>query len=113
MKMQDDRRPRTRPLRAIPRRLIYRAFLLAGALLNLLPRHVVFFVLVICDVIQLPGGRRFNAAYFPYVTSSLVERPSLRFAGRWSQRVPLSAARVLFGIGAYREASDWIRSNGL
>ena len=111
--MPGDVKPRRRLGVGLSRRLIYRAFLMVGALLILLPRQVVFFLLLVCDVMKFPGRRRLSAAYLPYATSSLVEEPSVRFAGRWSRRLPLSVARVLFGIGAYREANDWIRATGL
>src|SRR5215470_9051715 len=113
MDMQNDKKQRKRQYGVLSRRLIYQAFVIAGALLNLLPRGVVFFVLMVCDIIKLPQRRRLNAAYLPYATSFLLEKPSFRFAGRWSERFPRSAARVLFDIGAYREASDWIRTTGL
>jgi putative glycosyltransferase (TIGR04372 family) len=111
--MPNNVKPRNPLQRILPRRLIYRAFLMAGALLNLLPRDVVFFLLVACDITKLPQRRRLNAAYLPYATSFLLEKPSFRFARRWSRKYPRSVARVLFGIGAYREAADWIRSSGL
>jgi putative glycosyltransferase (TIGR04372 family) len=104
---------RKRLISARLRRLIYNGFLVVGAILNVLPRRAVFLLLVICDVIKLPGRQRVNAAYFPYASSHLVDKPSWCFAGRWSQMFPRSAARVLYGIGAYQEASNWIRVNGL
>src|SRR5262249_14203501 len=113
MDMRSGKKQRKRQHGVLPRRLIYQAFVIAGALLNLLPRRVVFFVLMVCDIIKLPQRRRLNAAYLPYATSFLLVKPSFRFAGRWSEKFPRSAARVLFGIGAYREASDWIRTTGL
>jgi hypothetical protein len=95
------------------RRLTYFCFACIGALLDLLPRRSVFLLLVICDIIKLPMRRRLEVAYLPYASSFLLTRPSWRFSGRASRSFPMSTARVLFGIGAYRETSDWIRARGL
>jgi len=95
------------------RRFIYLCFRLVGALLNLLPRRLVFWLLVLCDSLELKGRIRLYQAYFPYVMSHLVGHPEFRFATSWNHRFKSASARVLHGIGAYREASDWILDNGL
>jgi putative glycosyltransferase (TIGR04372 family) len=86
---------------------------LIGAFLRLLPRRAVFFLFVLCDVARLSICRFLYVAYLPYVIAFLVETPGWRFAGRWCRFAPKSVARVLVGIGAYQEASDWIWANGL
>jgi len=100
-------------LRPRSRRFIYLCFLVVGALLNLLPRRLVFLLLVLCDANELKGRGRLNQAYFPYVISYLSDHASFRFATRAMGRFNVPAARVLLGIGAYREACDWIVANGL
>ena len=94
-------------------RLIYLVFLVIGAILQILPRRLVFSTMVLLDAVRLPHRERLSAAYLPYVTSFLVEEPNWRFAGRLGHAFPESAANVLFAIGAYRETSEWILTNGL
>jgi putative glycosyltransferase (TIGR04372 family) len=95
------------------RRSIYRALQVIGAVLNLLPNRAVFFLLVVYDVLRLPASERISRAYLPYASSFLMDKPDWHFASRWSRLLPRSTARVLFGIGAYREVSEWITTNGL
>jgi putative glycosyltransferase (TIGR04372 family) len=95
------------------RRFIYLCFRSVGALLNLLPRRGVFLLLVLCDTIELKGRGRLYQAYFPYVASYLADHVDFRFATEASGRFKVSVARVLQGIGAYRETCDWISANGL
>jgi putative glycosyltransferase (TIGR04372 family) len=90
------------------RRLIFLAFLAVGALLNLPPRRLVFLFLVLCQVVRFPGRVRLYQAYFPYVSSYLAKHPGFRFSTVLCRPFELSTARVLCGIGAYREAGDWI-----
>jgi putative glycosyltransferase (TIGR04372 family) len=99
-----------RKLLAGPRssRFVYLCFRWAGAVLSVLPRRVVFTLLMICDVVRLPGRRRLCQAYFPYVTSHLVVHPAYRFSSRWSGRFKDHTVRVLYGIGAYRELAGLI-----
>lgn len=95
------------------RRFIYFAFRFVGALLNLLPRRLVFFMLVLSDALGLKGRRRFDQAYFPYVTAHLARHPDFRFAVGPAATFKSSSAVVLHGIGAYREACRWIKANRL
>lgn len=95
------------------RRFIYLCFRVMGALLNLIPRRAVFLMLVISDAIELQGRGRLFQAYFPHATSYVVDEPGFRFASALSRRFDISSARVLQGIGAYREASDWIVARDL
>ena len=90
------------------RRFKYLAFLTVGALLNLPPRRLVFFALVLCQWIRLPGRARLYQAYFPYVSPYLAKYPEFRFSTVVCCPFKLSTARVLCGIGAYRESGDWI-----
>ena len=94
------------------RRLIYLAFQTVGALLNLPPRRLAFFLLVLCQVARVPGRYRLYQAYFPYVSSYLADHPDFRFA-ILCRPFEMSTARVLCGMGAYREAGDWIFTYGL
>lgn len=55
---------------------------------------------------KLPERRHLLASYRPYAVSLLAKRPDWRFStwlGRW---LPAPSARVLFGIGACREACE-------
>ena len=99
-----------RKLLAGPRssRFVYLCFRWAGAVLSVLPRRVVFTLLMICDVVRLPGRRRLCQAYFPYVTSHLVVHPAYRFSSRWSGRFKDHTVRVLNGLGANRELAGLI-----
>jgi putative glycosyltransferase (TIGR04372 family) len=81
---------------------------LVGALLGLLPRRVVFVLLLLCDIVGLPGRRRLYQAYFPYATSHLVGQPTYRYSTGWSRRFKDHCIGVLFGIGAYREVTSLI-----
>jgi len=95
------------------RRFIYLCFQLVGALLGALPRRVVFVLLVLCDILGLPGRRRLYQAYFPYVTSHLVDHPAYRFSTGWSRRFTDQSIRVLHEIGAYREVGSLISPKDL
>lgn len=90
------------------RRSIYLAFLIVGKLLNLLPRRLVFLILLGCDVIRLPGRARLRQAYFPYAVSYLGDHPEFRFWALAPGFFDDSVARVLTGIGAYAEGCEWI-----
>jgi len=92
---------------------VYVCLLIVGALLNRLPRRFVFRLLVLSDAIDLDGRGRLYQAYFPYVTSYLTGHPEFRFTAQFSRSHKISVARVLHGIGAYREACNWIVANGL
>jgi putative glycosyltransferase (TIGR04372 family) len=104
------RRPSAGPYR---RRFIYFCFIIAGALLNILPRRGAFLLLVISDVVALPGRHRLEHAYLPYVSSYLADHPDFCFSTGFSRRFKASSALVLCSIGAYREACRWIFENGL
>ncbi|NPV23006.1 TIGR04372 family glycosyltransferase [Bradyrhizobium aeschynomenes] len=95
------------------RRFIYFCFLIVGMCLNALPPRLVFLMLVVCDAIELKGRGRLYQAYFPYVTSRLAEDPTFCFSSRLSSGFKPATARVLHGIGAYREACAWILDNKL
>jgi putative glycosyltransferase (TIGR04372 family) len=95
------------------RRVIYVCFQLVGALLALLPNRIVFILLLICEIVSLPGRRRLYQAYFPHVTSYLVEHPAYRFTTRWAERFSDQSVRVLHGIGAYRELGSLISRTDL
>ncbi|MGY3451137.1 TIGR04372 family glycosyltransferase [Bradyrhizobium sp. USDA 4353] len=95
------------------RRFVYFCFLVAGITLNTLPPRLVFLLLVMLDVIDFKGRGRLYQAYFPYVTARLADTPDFRFSSRFSSPFRKSSARVLHGIGAYREACAWIGANGL
>jgi putative glycosyltransferase (TIGR04372 family) len=71
--------------------------------LNLLPRRMVFLLLVLADFGGLSGRRRLYQAYYPYVTSFLADNPDFHFSTSLSRRFASSAFNVLHGIGAYRE----------
>jgi hypothetical protein len=58
------------------RRFIYLCFRLVGTLLGCLPRRIVFTLLMVSDIVGLPGRRRLCQAYFPYATSYLVDHPA-------------------------------------
>lgn len=88
------------------RRLVQLAFIYTGALFNLMPRGLAFLVLVACEVLNVPGRRRFQAAYQPYAVSLLANHPDWRFSGWLGRWLPAPSARVLFGIGAYHEACE-------
>jgi putative glycosyltransferase (TIGR04372 family) len=106
-------RLRRKLIGARARRLIYRGLQVIGAVLNVLPGRAVFLLLVVYDALRFPVSERISRAYFPYASSYLMDQPDWCFAGGWSHLLSRSTARVLFGIGAYREASDWITVNGL
>jgi putative glycosyltransferase (TIGR04372 family) len=95
------------------RRLIHLCFIVAGKILSLLPRRVAFFSVVVSDIVKHSFGRRLAHAYRPYVVLFLDRDPYGHFAGSMSQMLPLSSARVLTEIGAYREASEVILKSGL
>lgn len=95
------------------RRSIYMAFLIVGKLLNLLPRRLVFLILIGCDVIRLPGRGRLRQAYFPYAVSYLADHPDFRFCPATRLPFQSSAIQVLSAIGAYAEAGDRIVGSGL
>ncbi|WP_240535658.1 TIGR04372 family glycosyltransferase [Bradyrhizobium sp. STM 3809] len=78
-----------------------------------MPPRLVFLLLVLLESINLKGRGRLYQAYFPYATSRLADAPDLRFVSRLSSFFRLSSARVLHGIGAYREACEWIAVNDL
>ncbi len=90
------------------RRFVYLCFVVTGGVLNLLPRRVVFLMLVLCDVSGLRGRGRLQQAYWPYATSFLADHPGFRFSSALSRRFKPSSVRTLYGIGAYREASDMV-----
>jgi putative glycosyltransferase (TIGR04372 family) len=100
-------------LRVLPRRFIYLGFRSVGRCLDLLPRRVVFRMLVLCDTIELKGRHRLCQAYLPRVTLLLAGQPAFRFATGTPDRFHVQAARVLHGIGAYRETCDWITAHRL
>src|SRR5579872_679237 len=85
------------------RRFVYLCFVVTGAALNLLPRRVVFWLLVLTEVGRLRGRGRFYRAYWPYVTSYLAEHPDFRFSTGVGPRLLSSSVRVLDAIGAHRE----------
>jgi putative glycosyltransferase (TIGR04372 family) len=104
----------TQPWLALRRRqIIHLAFIVTGAVLNILPRRLVFLLLVVCDIAALPVRRRLGTAYQPSVVSFLAHHPDGYFAGPLGRRFPLHSARVLFDIGAYRETCDLILEQGL
>ena len=103
-----------RPWRGLRRReLIHLAFIVAGAALNILPHRIAFLLLVACDVVKLPYRRHLERAYHPYATSFLAAHPRWAFSGRVIPRFPAHSARVLVGIGAYREACELIAAQRL
>src|SRR5579872_7494584 len=104
---------RTRLGSLMSRRSIFLAFLVIGALLNLPPRGLVFFLLVLCQAVRLPGRARLYQAYFPYVSSYLAEHPEFCFSSVLCRAFKLSTSFVFYGFGAHREASDWIFAYGL
>jgi putative glycosyltransferase (TIGR04372 family) len=73
-----------------------------------MPRRLVIAGLVVCEGIALPGRHRLCAAYQPYAVSFLADHPAARLSGRLSRWLRGSSARVLFAIGAYREASELV-----
>ena len=91
------------------RRFVYLAFVTVGAILNLLPRRVVFLVLVITDAVGLPLRERLDQAYFPYATSHLAEQPGFRFSSALTESFYTASVRVLCRIGAYREVTEMVR----
>jgi putative glycosyltransferase (TIGR04372 family) len=95
------------------RRFIYLCFRLVGALLGCLPRRAVFTLLVISDIVKLPGRERLCQAYFPYITSHLVNHPAYQFSTGWSRRFRDQSVRVLHAIGAYREVGSLITPKDL
>ncbi len=95
------------------RRLIHRCFILAGAVFGVLPRRMVFLFLLAADLARLPGHRRLATAYQPYVAFFLTDHPGGSFAGPLASYFPVQSARVLFWIGAYREACKLISGEGL
>jgi putative glycosyltransferase (TIGR04372 family) len=95
------------------RRFVQFCFIYTGAVFYLMPRELVFIGLVACDVINLPGRRRLLAAYQPFAVSFLAEHSDWCFSGRLSRWLPAHSARVLFGIGAYREACELVAARGL
>jgi putative glycosyltransferase (TIGR04372 family) len=95
------------------RRLIHLSFTVAGRILNLLPRRLAFLLLLLCDIARLPGRRHLAAAYEPYVVHFLERNPDGHFGGALRRKFPVSSARVLFGMGAYREACKVIVEEGL
>ena len=64
------------------RRLIHLGFIFAGVALNVLPRRLVFLLLVVCEKMKLPGRRRLATAYQPYAIAFLANHPSWRFTGK-------------------------------
>ena len=80
------------PERFSRRRYIYLVFVMVGAILNLLPRHTVFLLLVITAAARVPLWRRLCQAYFPYVTSYLEAKPEFRFSTALSPTGPVAAA---------------------
>ncbi|UFZ04426.1 TIGR04372 family glycosyltransferase [Bradyrhizobium ontarionense] len=108
MKLQKHRSKRLRH-----RRFVYLVFVVVGAILNLLPRRIVFLLLVIADVVRVPLRERLYQAYFPYVTSRLVDQPGFRFSTALSRCFHEASARVLSSIGAYREVVGAVRRETL
>ncbi|WP_257170478.1 TIGR04372 family glycosyltransferase [Bradyrhizobium sp. SRS-191] len=104
---------RQRSLRFGRRRLIYLAFVVVGAFLNLLPRRLVFLALVVSGAMKLPVQRRLCQAYFPYVTSYLAAQPEFRFSSALSRHFPDASIQVLCGIGAYGEVIENVGSGTL
>jgi putative glycosyltransferase (TIGR04372 family) len=90
------------------RRFVYLAFVVVGAILNLLPRRAVFLLLVITDVVRFPLRERLDQAYFPYATSHLAEEPRFRFSSALSRPFYGASVRVLCRIGAYREVTEMV-----
>jgi putative glycosyltransferase (TIGR04372 family) len=86
------------------RRFIHLCFIYAGAALNVLPRKLVFLLLVVCQKMRLPGRRRLATAYQPYAVAFLANHPYWRFSENLKRWFPEASVQVLFGIGAYREA---------
>ncbi|MGJ5242267.1 TIGR04372 family glycosyltransferase [Bradyrhizobium oligotrophicum] len=93
------------------RRFVYLTFVVVGTILNSLPRRAVFLALVTAEVMRVPVRQRLYQAYFPYVTSHLVDRPGFRFATALTRNFQAASAVVLFRIGAYREVSEIVRSD--
>lgn len=88
------------------RRLVHLCFVYVGAALNLLPKRLVFLLLVIFEALKLKGHGRLAVAYQPYAVSFLAKNPSWRFARRIARLFPVASVQVLFRIGAYREAGS-------
>ena len=99
--------------RLIHRRLIQLCFIAAGWALNLLPYKLAFLLLVVCEIARLPGRRLFPQAYRPYAVFFLERNPDGYFVGELARKYPVSSARVLFGMGAYRETCKIIVEEGL
>ncbi|HLZ03221.1 MAG TPA: TIGR04372 family glycosyltransferase [Bradyrhizobium sp.] len=87
------------------RRLIHHCFICAGAALDVLPRRLVFWLLVVCEKVRFPGRRRLALAYQPYAVAFLTDHPTWRFSEKLKRWLPEARVQVLFGIGAYREAA--------
>jgi putative glycosyltransferase (TIGR04372 family) len=72
-----------------------------------LPPGLVFLLLMALQ------SRALQIAYQPHAVALLIRDPSRRFAGRLAKTFPKQAARVLFGIGAYRECCELISGRAL
>jgi putative glycosyltransferase (TIGR04372 family) len=95
------------------RRLIHLCLIVAGRVLNLLPPRVAFIFLMACDFAKLPFGHSLAQAYQPFAVSFLNNHPDGSFMGSIGKTLPALAARVLFSIGAYKEACKVILEHGL
>ncbi|GLH77331.1 hypothetical protein SSBR45G_22390 [Bradyrhizobium sp. SSBR45G] len=95
------------------RRAVYLVFVVVGGILNLLPRRIVFLLFVIANAVRFPLRRRLHQAYFPYVTSHLVDHPEYRFSTAFSRRFHVASVEVLYGIGAYREVIEVVHGERL
>ncbi|MGC2781626.1 MAG: hypothetical protein WA418_38920, partial [Bradyrhizobium sp.] len=108
MKLQQHRSKRLRH-----RRVVYLVFVVVGTILNLLPRRIVFLLLVIADAVRVPVRGGLYKAYSPYVTSYLVDQPEFRFSTALSRCFYGASVRVLYRIGAYREVVGAVRRDTL
>jgi putative glycosyltransferase (TIGR04372 family) len=89
------------------RKLIHICFVVAGSVLKPLPARFVFLLLMALQ------SRALQIAYQPHAGALLIRDPSRRFAGKTAQTFAKQAARVLFGIGAYRECCALISGRAL
>jgi putative glycosyltransferase (TIGR04372 family) len=89
------------------RKLIHICFVVAGSVLKPLPPWFVFLLLMALQ------SRALQIAYQPYAVALLIQGPPRRFARRLAKIFPRQAARVLFGIGAYRECCALISGRAL
>jgi putative glycosyltransferase (TIGR04372 family) len=93
------------------RRVVYVCFVVTGAVLNFLPRRIVFLFFVLSDVMQLTGRGHLKQAYLPYASLFLAKHPEFRFSTFWTRPFRLSSVILsLYGIGAYQEVGSLLDS---